>query len=210
MKEMKKTFIISMIVCALPVIAGIILYPSLPERIVTHWNAAGEPNGWSDKFVGAIVLPAGLLVLQAVFPFLLKTDPKYDNIGSKMKAVVMWIIPVVSWFCAGSTLCAALGINFRIELAGTLFIGIVFLVIGNYLPKTKQSYTVGIKIPWTLSSEENWNRTHRFAGFIWMLAGLVTVISAWFPFRNVIIVIVLIAVVIVPCAYSYILYKKGI
>ena len=207
---MKKTFIISMIACLIPVIAGIILYPSLPDRIVTHWDASGEPNGWSDKFVGAIVLPAGLLILQAVFPFLLKTDPKYENIGTKMKKLIIWIIPAVSLICAGTTLCAAMGMDVSVERILPVFIGIVFMVIGNYLPKTKQSYTVGIKIPWTLNSEENWNRTHRFAGFIWILAGLVAVISAWLPFRGPLFVVIIIVTGVLPCVYSYILYKKGI
>lgn len=210
MKELKKTFIITLIVCLIPVIAGIILYPSLPDRIVTHWDASGEPNGWSDKFVGAIVLPAGLLILQAVFPFLLKTDPKYENIGSKMKKLCMWIIPAVSCICAGSTLCAAMGVDVSVEQILPVFTGIVFLAVGNYLPKTKQSYTVGIKVPWTLNSEENWNRTHRFSGFIWTLAGLVSIISAGLSFRGPVFAVLIIATCLLPCIYSYILYKKGI
>ena len=86
--------------------------------------------------------------------------------------------------------------------------GALFVVIGNYLPKCKQSYTVGIKIPWTLNDEENWNKTHRLAGFLWVIGGVVIMATAflgtfWLFF------VVLIPMVIVPFVYSYSLYKKS-
>ena len=90
-------------------------------------------------------------------------------------------------------------------------VGILFVVIGNYLPKTKQSYTMGIKLPWTLASEENWNRTHRLAGFLWVIGGilliLLTLLRLWNTWT---FLLVIIPMSVVPMIYSYLLYRKGI
>ena len=92
-----------------------------------------------------------------------------------------------------------------------LLVGILFVVIGNYLPKTKQSYTMGIKLPWTLASEENWNRTHRLAGFLWVIGGilliLLTLLRLWNTWT---FLLVIIPMSVVPMIYSYLLYRKGI
>ncbi|MCQ2558994.1 MAG: DUF1648 domain-containing protein, partial [Oscillospiraceae bacterium] len=157
----KRTTILTTIVCLIPVVLGIILYPSLPETIVTHWDAQGNPNGWSSKLVGAIVFPGILAVVNLAFPLLLKTDPKYENMNGKVRTLIHWIIPFVSIFASGSTFATALDTNINVALLAPMLMGVLFVVIGNYLPKTTQSYTVGIKLPWTLNSEENWNRTHR-------------------------------------------------
>ena len=89
-----------------------------------------------------------------------------------------------------------------------VLLGIIFVILGNYLPKAKQNYTFGYKIPWTLNSEENWNKTHRLAGWLMVIAGIILIINAFFLFEWV--VMVLAAVALAPVVYSYILYKKGI
>ena len=77
------------------------------------------------------------------------------------------------------------------------------------MPKVKQSYTIGIKLPWTLNSEENWNRTHRFAGGIWMLAGVLVLVGG-FAEQFWLVFVALVLAVAIPTVYSYLLYKKGI
>jgi len=88
-------------------------------------------------------------------------------------------------------------------------VGLVLAIVGNYLPKCKQSYTIGIKIPWTLSSEENWNRTHRFAGRIWVAGGLLLMLTGFVGGFWIFLGVVLV-MVFAPCIYSYILHRKGI
>ncbi|MBI9095831.1 MAG: SdpI family protein [Sphaerochaeta sp.] len=86
---------------------------------------------------------------------------------------------------------------------------LLFLVIGNYLPKCKHNYTVGIKIPWTLASEENWNRTHRFAGWVWIIASILLLVSAltgWFV--PVVVIISMTAMVAGPVIYSFLFYRR--
>ncbi len=206
----KRTTILTTIVCLIPVILGIILYPKLPDTIVTHWDAQGDPNGWSSKLVGAIVFPGILVLVNLVFPLLLKTDPKYNNMSDKIKQLLQWIIPVVSLFCSGSTLAAALGTNVNVGILAPMFMGLIFVAIGNYMPKMTQSYTVGIKIPWTLHSEENWNKTHRMAGFLWVLGGIVMIITGALGFGAISVGIIALFMVIIPVIYSYLLFRNGI
>lgn len=206
--KISKTTVITTIVCLLPVIAGIILYNRLPETIATHWDFQGNPNGYSSRFIGVIVFPGALVLVNLLIPLLLKTDPKYENIGDKIKTLIQWIIPLVCIFCSGFTLSEAFGLESKIEIITPLFVGLIFVLIGNYLPKTRQSYTVGIKLPWTLADEVNWNKTHRMAGFLWIFCGFAIMISAFTPFRQYVLILVLIVSFFVPTIYSYILFLR--
>ncbi|MBQ2323520.1 MAG: SdpI family protein, partial [Oscillospiraceae bacterium] len=125
--------------------------------------------------------------------------------------ITRWICPVVSVLAGGLTLAWGLGYELRIERIVPIFVGLMFIIVGNYLPKTKQSYTMGIKLPWTLNSAENWNRTHRLAGFLWILGGaLLLICSLLHVFSIWVLTGVLILMAVVPMVYSYILYRKGI
>ena len=128
MKINKKNFILTTLVCLLPIIAGIIFYPQLPETIATHWDAHGNVNGTSSKFVGAIVFPGILLIINMAFPFLLATDPKYKNMNETLKAIVHWIIPAVEVVCSGITLATALGRELPVAAIGTAFVGIIIII----------------------------------------------------------------------------------
>jgi len=102
----------------------------------------------------------------------------------------------------------ALGKDVRVEMVMPVFIGILLAIVGNYLPKCKQNYTIGIKIPWTLNNEENWNRTHRFAGRLWVVCGFVIMLTGFFGGFWVFLPIVVL-MVLAPLAYSYLLHRKG-
>lgn len=89
-------------------------------------------------------------------------------------------------------------------------LGVMFIVIGNYLPKIKQNRTLGIKISWTLNNEENWNKTHRFGGKVWVIGGLMILFSVFLPSTAMVLVMVcvIVAMVIIPTVYSYCIFKK--
>ena len=208
-KEAKRTYILTSLVCLIPIIAGVFLYSSLPERIATHWDAAGNPNGWSSRFVGVFVLPGSMLLLNLLFPFLLKMDPKYNNISEKIKCLIQWIIPVIALFAGGMTLTAAVGVEMRVDLFAPMFMGLLFIILGNFMPKMAQSYTIGIKVPWTLDSEENWNKTHRFAGRIWVICGLVLLTDTFAGFLPIAgIIAIFVIMIFAPFVYSYLYYLK--
>ena len=211
MKISKKMLILTTLVCLLPIVAGIILYPQLPERIAIHWGFENEPNGWSSKAFAVFGLPGLMAGLNLILPLALKADPKNANMSPVLFNICLWIMPVVSVLCSTMTLGYALGYNVNIAQIIPAFVGVVFIVIGNYLPKTKQSYTMGIKLPWTLHSEENWNRTHRLGGFLWVLGGVAFIVLSIFKWWNIYVFFIILAVmVLVPTVYSYLLYRKGI
>ncbi len=205
----KRTSILTTMVCLLPIIMAIILYPQLPDTVAIHWDANGNVNGTASKFVATIILPGGLLLLSLFMPVLMKIDPKYDNMGEKIKTVVCWIIPIISVVCSGITLSNAMGKSVPVQVIVPMLLGVIFIIIGNYLPKTKQTYTVGIRIPWTLDNEDNWNKTHRLAGFVWVVGGVVVFASSFTELRVWIITISIAVMVIVPTVYSFLHYKKS-
>ena len=208
-KKHLKTLIITSIMTLLPIVAGIYLWNTLPEQIPSHWNVNGEIDGWSSKPFFVFGLPCIMLAAQWLCVLGTAADPKKANHSDKVMHLVLWIIPVLSIVLSAMTYMTALGHTVRVEMIMPLIIGLVFTIIGNYLPKCKQSYTVGIKLPWTLSSEENWNRTHRFAGRLWLVCGLGIMSTAFIGGFWVFLPIVLV-MVLVPTLYSYILYRKGI
>ena len=208
-KENKKNLFITCAVILLPIIAGLLLWDRLPDRIPTHWGMGGEVDGWSGKGFAVFAMPALMLGIQLLCFFVTASDPKRGNIRRKYLSMVLWIIPVLSVMTSCISYAVALGAQIRVEQVIPGFIGLMFVIIGNYMPKFQQSYTMGIRLPWTLSSEENWNRTHRFGGKIWALGGigvLFCTLMGW----GIASIVILAVVVIVPTVYSYVLYRKGI
>ena len=208
-KKHLKTLILTSILTLLPIVAGLYLWDTLPEQVPSHWDVNGEIDGWSSKPFFVFGLPCIMLALQWLCALGTAADPKKANHSGKVMQLVLWIIPVLSIVLSAMTYMVVLGHTVRVEVIMPLIIGLVFTIIGNYLPKCKQSYTVGIKIPWTLDSEENWNRTHRFAGRLWLVCGLGIMLTAFIGGFWVFLAIVLV-MVLAPRVYSYVLHRKGI
>lgn len=207
LKNQKSKLVITSAFILFPILVGLLLWNQLPDQIVTHWDAHGVPNGWSSKLFAVVGLPVFLLFVHWICIIATKADPKALNHPEKIMSLVYWICPAVSLFCMVSIYTEALGFHLPIEHTAGIFVGIVFIVIGNYLPKCKHNYTVGIKVPWTLNSEENWNRTHRFAGPLWVIAGIVFIALS---FLNLMMfgLAVILAAAFIPMIYSYWYFKK--
>ena len=206
----KKTLIITSLICLLPMLVGALVYSRLPEQVATHFDLQGNPDGWSSRAFAVFGLPGILLAVNLLIPFALQADPKHKNMSGALVNIVVWTVPVVSLLCSGLTLGRALGYDLRIEVVLPVFMGVLFILIGNYLPKTKQSYTMGIKLPWTLASKENWNRTHRLAGFLWVLGGVYFIVMSFIGWNLIAFLIPIVLMVLAPTVYSYLLYRKGI
>lgn len=208
-KKHGKILLITSIILLLPILAGVILWDQLPAQMPTHWNAAGEIDGWSSKPFAVFGLPAIMLAAQWLCLLGTFADPKRQNHSDKMLHLVLWIIPILSVVIHAVAYAAALGREVRMEVVMPVLVGLILAIIGNYMPKCKQNYTIGIKIPWTLNSEENWNRTHRFAGRLWVVCGIAIMLTGFIGGFWVFLPIV-IAMVLVPCLYSYILHRRGV
>lgn len=211
MKCNKKELLLTTLLCFLPILVGAGLYNRLPETIATHFTLNGQADGWSSRAFAVFGIPAVLAGINLFLQFSLNADPKKQNMSAALHTLAVWLVPLLSIFLSAVILGNALGYAIQIETLAPLLLGLLFIVIGNYLPKTKQSYTMGIRLPWTLASEENWNLTHRMTGFLWVLGGLIaillTILHLW---KTWILFSLLLVLMAVPTLYSYLLFKKGI
>ena len=136
-------------------------------------------------------------------------DPKNKKQNGKVFGLVFWICPAVSVLCSSFTYAAALSLDFNVTNMCVAFMGVLFIVTGNYMPKCKQNFTIGIKIPWTLNDEDNWNATHRFAGKVWVIGGILVLPTAFLP-ANIAIwtLAIVLPLALIPIIYSGVYYKK--
>jgi len=203
LKPNRKTLIITSIVTILPVLIGIICWNRLPDVMATHFGTNNEANGFSSKVFAVFGLPLVLLAVLWVGVFVTAHDPKRQNISPKMFSLMLWIAPAISLVAAATVYPVNLGYELDITFISELLLGLMFTIIGNYLPKARQNYTIGIKIPWTLANEENWNRTHRLAGYLWMACGILMImmcLTRFVPAKWLIGLFLI--MVLVPCIYS--------
>jgi uncharacterized membrane protein len=210
LKDNKKTLIITSIVTLLPALIGIFLWNRLPDVMATHFGLDNEADGFSSKIFAVFGLPLFCLALLWMCAWATSRDPRKKNISPKIMTLVLWLIPAVSIVAAVFTYSYNLGMGQKMDLIMGLLCGFLFIVIGNYLPKTRQNYTIGIRIPWTLENEDNWNRTHRFAGFLWVAGGIFMVIMAFTGLAgNGLLIGFILVISLIPCIYSYLLCKKA-
>ncbi len=210
LKANKKTLIIASIVTILPIFIGLILWNRLPDVMATHFGMHNEANGFSSKAFAVFGLPAFLLAVEWAAAVITSRDPRKQNISPKMFTLVLWIVPVCSLITAAAIYPYNLGLQTDITFYMELLMGAMFIVIGNYLPKARQNYTVGIRLPWTLANEENWNRTHRLGGFLWVIGGILMVflgLTQLLPGEWFFALIIL--MVLVPSVYSFWLHAAA-
>lgn len=191
---------------------AVIFYPSLPDRIPMHWDVNGTV-GYSNK--SQLFLMCGMAILFAVmFDVLPHIDPRkknYQKFGPYYDGFCV-IMQVFLLLMTGIILTESLRPGtLSVPMITMLGVGILFLFIGNIMPKVKSNFYMGIKTPWALSSEEVWRKTHRLGGKCFFLLGILMMISAFLPFRQFIYWMVFISVMVVcliPAVMSYIWWKQ--
>lgn len=206
-KKNLKTLIITSVITLLPILAGVIMWDKLPENVPTHFGINGEADGFSSKAFAVFALPFFLLAVHWVCTFVTSVDPKSKNIDGKPLMLVFWICPTLSLLVSTLVYATAMDIRLDINIIMSLFFGVLFIIIGNYLPKCKQNYSLGIKIPWTLNSEENWNYTHRISGKLWVAGGIIIIFTSILRVIWIFPAITL-TMVIIPVILSYLYHKK--
>lgn len=188
-------------------------WPRLPEMVPTHWGVNGEVNQWTPRVPGAFIGPVMASVLYVLLTLMPWIDPRKQHYEAFGRVYQLLKTALVAFFLLLTylTLSAAITPSKHLELSA-LFVGIglMFLVIGNYLPKVRSNWFVGIRTPWTLSSEEVWYRTHRFGGKVMLVAGLLFILAAWLPQAWQIGVAIPAAVLMgaLPILYSYVVFKR--
>ena len=210
MKENKKHLLLPSIIILLPILMGLILWNRLPDPMPVHFNAHNEADGWSSKGFAVFVLPLIVLVLHWLCVLGSSFDKYNVRQHHKVFGLVYWICPVVSLFCGGLMYSFALGYTWNVTRIMMPVLGVLFFAIGNYMPKVLPNKTLGIKLPWTYNSEKNWGATHRFGGKVWVLGGILFLLSSFLDagYIPVAFLVLLALMVGTPTLYSYLYYKK--
>ena len=199
--------IISCLATLIPMCVGLFLWDKLPEQMATSFGFDGTINGYSSKLFAVVGLPMILVGANLLCIIVTMSDPRRKNISDMVLALVLSIIPVCSLFAGAIMYQEYLGYNISIEFFAPIFLGIVFMALGSILPKCKQNYTVGIKLPWTLYSEKNWNKTHALGGKVWTIGGIVMIVLGTLGFENAAFATIFV-LVLIPTVYSYVYYRK--
>lgn len=209
-KKYKKQLIISSILILLPIVFGLIMWDKLPDSFATHWSVDGQADGWSSKAFGVFFMPLLLVGMQLLCLWITDLTNRGREQSPKVMNLIFGIMPMVSLFSNGMAYAIALDKVWDWNNIMPIFMGLMFVVIGNYLPKCKQNTTIGIKLTWTLNNEENWNVTHRFAGKLWVAGGLITFFSAFLPVKigYPIMFTALLVTAFGSVLYSYLYHRK--
>lgn len=210
LKNNKKIAVITSVAALLPVLFGIIFWNKLPDTMLSHWGGDGVADGTAPKAFMVFGLPLIFLALHWLCILGMTLDKKNTQHNKKIVAIIFWLMPVFSCVVSGMMYSISLEMELNFFVILPAVIGLLFLVMGNYLPKTTRNRTMGIKLPWTIGNDENWQKTHRLGGRLWVVGGAIMIVSAFFPIE--ISIGVLVAVIamsaLIPTIYSYQLYKK--
>ena len=202
--------LLSSAVILLPVLFGLIVWNRLPGAQIPHWGADGTADGIAAKALLVFGVPLAHLLVHLVCLWFTLRDGKQARQSPRALGMIFWILPVSSLFTSGMLYRAAFGEMPDVTAVVPVLLGMLFIWIGNYLPKLRQNRTLGVKVSWTLGNEENWNRTHRFAGKLWVGGGLLLLLGALLPLQAMVWVMICVtaALGIAPIAYSYAIFRQ--
>src|SRR6266571_4132 len=201
-----------LVVAVLAAAVSVWAYPRLPVMVATHWNLQGTPDGYSSRFWAVALMPLGILGLTGLFSVLPKVDPKRENYARFLDSY--WLIAnavlVFTGVAHALILVNGLGYTVQVDRLVPLGLGLLFAFLGNYLTRVEPNWFVGIRTPWTLSSDTVWRKVHRTAGWLFVIAGFVIAAGAFAPRRAFVSLFIatLVAAAGIPVVQSYVLWKR--
>ncbi len=206
---------LQLLILIAPFAAIVLFWDRFPERIPIHWNFNGYANGYADKWVGLLLIPAINIGLVALLGSLGRLDPKVHSInlpagGMKPMRLVLSIFLLTIFLF--TTIAPAAGVEINVGDFFPIVLSLLFFAIGNYLPTVKPNYFIGVRTPWTLDSPENWRLTHQFTGKLWVVASIVYfVLNLVVPaeVRHSFFGIYLGVLIVPPLVYSYLFFQKS-
>lgn len=201
-----------LVIATLAVAISIWAYPSLPPQVATHWNLRGTPDDYSSRFVAVAIGPLLVLGITLLFNVLPKFDPRRENYVKFLSTYWLFANAVIVFMLIlhGVVIATGLGYSVRIDRLMPLFIGLLFVIIGNYLTRVEPNWFVGIRTPWTLSSDTVWRKTHRTGGWLMVLGGLALASGAFLPGAMLLplFIVTIVVVAVIPIVQSYVLWKR--
>lgn len=209
----RTTLVISLVLIVTAILAGLLLWDRMPEQMASHWNVDDQVDGYMPKFWGLFLMPLVTLGMLALFLVIPSIDPLKANIAQFREAFNLFIVLIIGFmlYVHGLTLAWSLGYqNFKMSAAMLPFMGILFVAVGFMLRKAKRNYFIGIRTPWTLSSDYVWDETHRLGAILFMASGILAVIGGLFGGMIAfwLLFVPLIGSTLFLLVYSYVLYRR--
>jgi immunity protein, SdpI family len=193
-------------------IFSLAVYSRLPDEIPVHWGMSGEPNRYGSRIEGAFLLPALMLAFYALMQWYPSRDPRAANIAKFRAAYDTVVTATIAFLTGVHVLALASALGWEVDMTTVVFVGlgVLFILLGNLLPRVRSNFIFGIRTPWTLSSESVWTRAHRVGGYAMVVAGILTVVGAFFA-RPIGITVALasgLLSALIPIVYSYVLWSR--
>ncbi len=211
MKKEKILIVIILALLAAIFVVSIAFYPHLPEQVPSHWNAQGEVDAYMSKFWGTFTLPSIMVGIVALLLLIPKIDPLKENI-KKFKGYYYEFVVAFSLFMLFmqvQILLWSIGIKLSINVFVPIITGGLFYFIGILLEKAKRNWFIGIRTPWTLSSDVVWEKTHKIGALLFKVCGIISIIGAFFEkYSPYFILIPIIISSVYLLVYSYVEYQK--
>jgi len=208
---MRTMQIIGLAFVLLAFLTSAFLYPSLPEKMASHWDINGQVNGYLGKDVAVFLVPALSLLIIVTFLVLPNIDPRKQNYKLFQKEYDMMAVLLVGFLYYIHLLTLAYNLRYSFDMIQFIApaFGALIYYIGSVLEKAKQNWFVGIRTPWTLSSEGVWEKTHKMSGKLFKAAGIIALIGIIFPAAGLgASIAVLIATAVFAVVYSYLEFEK--
>lgn len=187
-------------------------WSQMPASMASHWDATGEVDGYASRDLMLILMPAIMLVAALLFLAIPRIDPLKQNIA-RFRASFDWFMVTLLLFLLFLELQVIIwNLGVRVSMAVTMpvAIGVVVFVAGLMLGRAKRNYTVGIRTPWTLHSDQVWDRTHRFAGILFRIAGGLLVLCALLGrYAFLFVLTIVLGVTLVVVVYSYLEHRRA-
>jgi len=207
----RKSEIVIVGIALLSFVIGVYYYPQMPEQMASHWNAKGQVDDYLSKFWGLFLIPITLVGLALLFMAVPRMDPLRENIEKFRRYydgfVILFMLFMIVVYLL--TILWNTGIKISLNVFLPIAAGIMFVGVGILVENTRQNWFVGIRTPWTMSSESVWDKTHRMAGKLFKIAGAIAIVGILFQSYAVYFVLVpAILVAVYTVAYSYVEYKK--
>ncbi|MDX1455180.1 MAG: SdpI family protein [Gammaproteobacteria bacterium] len=202
--------IVSILFLLLAIGIGAFNYGNLPAEIPSHWNAAGEVDDTMPRFWGTAFMPMMMLGMILMFELIIWLSPAGFRLD-QFKDVVGIVLLLTLGFLLTvyiAQIMIALGMAISMDRVVMIGIGILFIVLGNFFGKMRKNFFIGIRTPWTLASDEVWARTHRFGGWVFVLAGIAILVGGPLGAPMQFMIGAAVAVGVLPTLYSLILYKR--
>ncbi len=209
----KTSTISALILVVIAVVIGLALWNQLPDPMASHWNVNNQVDGFMPKFWGAFLMPLITLGMLGLFILLPNMDPLKANIAQFRGSFNSFILLIVLFmlYMHGLTLAWNLGFqNFKMSSAMLPFLGVLFIFIGALLRKAKRNFFIGIRTPWTLSSDSVWDKTHQLGGILFSLSGVLAIFGSVFGGQAALwlLLVPLFASMLALFVYSYVLYRQ--